>query len=443
MNVENNRKKAIDYLLNNQSTNLVEYLQYMFNQNLLLQTNSLQLRKSGDYSTELYVSCKDIGNFKKSYIKFHINEYIDILIDLNSKSLVLFTSQAVKIFNIGDTILEIGTKTCETYFEFNDRDLASTLDFYSNYLYRAQSKLSKYKEQGYKSDEEVRLSKTVELAEANSKTSANILRANKRNLQLSLLAILTALIFNWQSCNSTQKTIQTLVGIDGKTGTLNSNLTSVNNKMTELPIAIETYSNSLGGLNSTLKEQQSSILKATTDLNSSFQNLDEGIDQFENNLLRYNNQLDKIIAQTEEQLIIWKEQQQIIKDEYSRRPEIELALDECKVVNGKPTYKKLIIVNNGNIEAKLDNMQIYTSIKAIIPESKQTCFKKIGQDENYNHYQLICDKVELVPNQKYAYEFQFENSDWMAGVINYKISYISNYESKTIRNKIYSFSCKE
>jgi predicted nucleic acid-binding Zn-ribbon protein len=101
---------------------------------------------------------------------------------------------------------------------------------------------------------------------------------------------------------------------------MDSSLEDVSIKLKEMPHQIDLFSQSIDSLNHAINKQGYDFKTNTQKLNATINSLSSSVKGYEDNIHNYSSQLESIVKQTDKQLIIWKEQQSIIRDEYLRRP---------------------------------------------------------------------------------------------------------------------------
>jgi len=367
MYFDKNRRKVIEFIVSKKEVESKEVLNFLLLANNVLHKNLLQLTRIGKKDKITLTSFKDEKIDKKRVVYF-INDFLNILHELESEKYIIQTETNVEDIDDGGVILELGNRLPRQRYsqELENLILENRLAFERNNVIKATPRLIALVKNQFKTEEESRFERTRALAEQNASNSSNILKANKLNLALSILAILSALLFNYQSCNSTQKTIDTLSGIEQGTGSLNTNLNSVNEKFKEIPKSISEFSTTLGELNKTIVEQQESLKENTQKLSETVESFKSNITKFEESIGQYNNELDKIIEQTEVQLKIWEKQQELMKNEFARRTNLQIEnifFDFDKTKN-MCRLRRFELHNKGNIEAELNTMLFYIDINS-------------------------------------------------------------------------------
>lgn len=196
-------------------------------------------------------------------------------------------------------------------------------------------------------------------------------------------------IFTIRSSNSdTQNLFLNLKEFSTQFSQMESSLDDVSVKLKEMPRQIENFANSIDSLNNGINQQKKDFQANTKDLNKTIKELSASVSGYEQNINNYSQQLKSVVDLTDKQLSIWKEQQRVLLDEFSRKPILKLETkytifsnDTCEIVD-------LIIVNDGNIEA--NTRVIFLSIPSNgLIEINSTVFKFYKNIDNFSSYRLL------------------------------------------------------
>lgn len=132
---------------------------------------------------------------------------------------------------------------------------------------------------------------------------------------------------------------------------MDSSLEGVSEKLQEMPKQIENFGKSIVALNNGIDQQRRDFAANTKHLNETIRELSNTASEYEDNIKRYNEQLELVVDMTDKQLAIWKEQQRVLLDEFSRKPILRLEAKRTSIDRDTCLITDLVIVNDGNIEA--------------------------------------------------------------------------------------------
>ncbi|MEK7263449.1 MAG: hypothetical protein AAB071_02930 [Bacteroidota bacterium] len=174
---------------------------------------------------------------------------------------------------------------------------------------------------------------------------------------LQTLFIFVALwftIFTIVSGNSDTKILfENLQTFSTQFSNMDTSLNDVSIKLIQMPEKIESFSKSINSLNDVVVQQKLDFQKNTKQLNITIKELSNSVSDYEENINNYSSQLKSIVEQTDKQLIIWKEQQRILLEEYSRKPKLKLLSKDISRNSDTIVINDIVIQNDGNIEANV------------------------------------------------------------------------------------------
>lgn len=167
-------------------------------------------------------------------------------------------------------------------------------------------------------------------------------------------------------------------------------LDNVSFKLAPLPSQLSEFSKSISTLNSVVESQQKRFVDNISNLEGSVRSLTSSLKDYRGYINDYSGQLKNIVTQTESQLKIWKDQQELVKKEYDRRPILYLTVNEKSENDSTLNLESVNIVNDGNIKA-----DIY-SVVIMIPQKYEikidNTIKPMWEfwkiEKEYKYYQL-------------------------------------------------------
>jgi archaellum component FlaC len=197
---------------------------------------------------------------------------------------------------------------------------------------------------------------------------------------------------------------------------MDSSLGSVSSKLKKMPEQIEKFSNSIDSLNFITNKQSEKFEENTHKLNATIKSLSNSVNEYEKNINNYSSKLESIVKLTNQQLEIWKEQQRVLLDEFSRKPILKLELKEYSSKKDTSYITDFILKNSGNIES---------SIRAIfiaIPSDMILTFKS----ESFIKYKTLDNSVT----------YRFEPSGTNVEIVSAGSSTILPCVMKLLRKKV-------
>jgi hypothetical protein len=166
---------------------------------------------------------------------------------------------------------------------------------------------------------------------------------------------------------------------------MDSSLESVSIKLKEMPQQIDIFSESIDSLNSGIIRQGKDFKANTLKLNTSINSLSTSVKDYENNIQNYSTQLETITKLTTQQLAIWKDQQRVMLDEFTRKPKFKLETKDIVINNDTLIINNFIFTNMGNIEATILGLMIKVRIGNNI-SIKSDYFNMKDEDNDYFFY---------------------------------------------------------
>jgi hypothetical protein len=161
------------------------------------------------------------------------------------------------------------------------------------------------------------------------------------------------------SSSDTQNLFNNLDAFNNLFSQMNSSLNEVSIKLKEMPVQIGHFAKSIDSLNISIDKQKSDYQASTRELNNTINELSTSVKDYEKNINDYSNQLKTIVELTDKQLVIWKEQQRVILDEYSRKPILKLSPKEQKVYHDTCEIIDLVISNDGDVESNIRTVFLF------------------------------------------------------------------------------------
>ncbi|GEM_PF-5859361 len=167
-------------------------------------------------------------------------------------------------------------------------------------------------------------------------------------------------------------------------------LDSVSSKLAPLPSQLSEFSKSVSTLNTVIKSQQKRFVDNISNLEGSVGGLTSSLKDYRGYINDYSGQLKNIVTQTESQLKIWKDQQELVKKEYDRRPILYLTINEKSENDSTVNLESVNIVNDGNIKADIYSVVIMIPQKyeIKIDNSIKPMWEFWKTEKEYKYYQL-------------------------------------------------------
>ncbi len=236
---------------------------------------------------------------------------------------------------------------------------------------------------------------------------------------------------------NTEKLFENLEGYKNNISEIGGAIDELSHKLKELPVQIDNFSNSIDTLNRIVINQSDNYKTNTKTLNSSVNNFSSSLNMFEENINKYNNQLNKIVESTDKQLEIWKEQQSILLDEFSRKPILNMYFKDTTQTGDSIKINEIILENSGNIEANIRTIFIFIP-QNILLDAEQEKFKKYRKVDQKQSFRLIAigTTAEII-SAKSKIEIPFDVSlSEINRRITYRIDYFSKYISGMEQNTV-------
>lgn len=177
-------------------------------------------------------------------------------------------------------------------------------------------------------------------------------------------------------------------------------LLDVNKSLSKVPLHLDSFALSVHRIQDIISFQQNQFIERNILLQNNVSNLANSISEYGSFINNYSIQLNNIVkesekqldlikniaALTDSQLIIWKDQQKYLKNEYERAPDLTLYFDNFTINDSIAVLKDLIILNNGNIDAKIIRVNFAFKIKDL-NKFNLLAFTKNSEDSQFINYQ--------------------------------------------------------
>jgi archaellum component FlaC len=239
-------------------------------------------------------------------------------------------------------------------------------------------------------------------------------------------------IYTIQSSNSaTNKLFDNLNDFNSQFSKMEFSLEDVSQKLKILPEQIEKFSKSLDTLNSITSIQSQNFKKNTSELNNTIGELATSVKNYEENIDNYSSQIKTIVDLTDKQLMIWKEQQRVLLDEFSRKPVLKIETKQIKYSKDTCEIVDIVFINDGNIEANVRAIFVFVPLQAFI-DFESLIFKFYKNDLGYKIYKL--DPFEtsaetIAASSDIILPFSLKFFQIYKDKIRYRIGYFSKYKS--------------
>lgn len=259
---------------------------------------------------------------------------------------------------------------------------------------------------------------------------------------IQTVAVVWALAFAVYSIESanegTDKTVKEIGRLFNASTELSTQFEKLSSNMSTMPAQLEKFSNKIAELDSTVDKQQHNLSSALNDFKNNISDFNQSLSTYRNSVSDYSSQLSKIVRATDSQLVIWKEQQAIVKKEYSRRPILYLEPARCIQSDSTVTIEGIIVVNTGDIEARLDAIILFVNTKDVV-DVDNIVTRRSKTEKGTDFFQINLGNLSpsnLVAQHERAGVQEFRitlrvNKELIKTVgLPYSISYSIRYESR-------------
>jgi len=352
--------------------------------------------KSGNVN-EYTVAISEVEDDKKNIFEFHqieskIAKAVK-LIDTLEKEGFLHISKFGLLH--GHLLLSAGKEKSKNdgFISSSDPLFVNKVVYLLNSTIEYSEKLNKFIDNKFLTEEQINYRESTRLARQNATNSSKIVWANIIGLILSLAAIGFSYYTFSAAKEANKQTLGSLESISEYTKNVENNLNAVSNKLEQLPNKLDSFSSTVDNLKTTINSQQEDFITKTSKLGRSVDLMTESILEYRKNTDDYSRQLGHIVELTDTQLEIWAKQQGILKDEFSRRTNIEMENLTFKFDTLKNMCKveRLEIHNKGNIEAEIGSILYYIDTSQYI-----TVIETLGDD--ISELETINGKVKYMNN---------------------------------------------
>lgn len=349
----------------------------------------------------------------------------------------------------GKPILSIGNKnnTDTELLVIENKEIVQKMVYLISSKIEFTEKFEQFLKNDFQTEAQLNFNKSIELTKRNSINSSIIVIANFLGLLLSLGLFAFSYYTFYESKKATTSTISNLESISEYTKNVQNSLDSVALGLENLPKKLDTFSLAIDNLNRTVNGQQEEFINKTKNLNESVDLMTKSISNYQEYVINYSTQLEEIVKLTDQQLEIWKDQQKIVRDEYSRRPKFEITAVGCDMNDGKMKIKGISIWNNGNIEAKIESLRISFD-NSIYKLSKETkTFTEFRNDSELSIYYFKANQfgkeTNVIPDYGVNMDFPLEEIGKGNISIYILLAYSSRYDANRISKTIKLINCKE
>lgn len=270
---------------------------------------------------------------------------------------------------------------------------------------------------------------------------SKILKFESLSTLLQTLFIFVTLwiaVYTIQSSNSDAiELFNNLKSFNSKISAMSKSLDDVSNKLSELPDKLNSFSKAISSLNDVVVQQKKDFSKNTESLNKTIQGLSLSVSDYEKNINNYSNQLRSIVDQTDKQLTIWKDQQRILLEEFSRKPKLTIEPKEIKTIGDTCVINDIVIKNDGNIEANIRvifltfKIDQFYSLKSDRFEKYQTHIIENEYDYRFLPFETNVDVISSGSSIILPCYIKIKNS---FRHIRYEIDFYSKYYSDIVIN---------
>jgi hypothetical protein len=258
---------------------------------------------------------------------------------------------------------------------------------------------------------------------------------NSLSTLLQTLFVFVTLLVTIYTIQSSSEDTQTLFSnlqeFNKQFSQMESSLADVSVKLKEMPEKIEAFGKSIGALNNTIDKQTRDFQANTLGLNQTIGRLSSSVDGYRENIDNYSQQLTTIVDLTNKQLVIWKEQQRVLLDEFSRKPVLFLRKkayaynkDTCEVTG-------IDIGNDGDIEANIRAIFLFIPSDGFIGlKSEQFVpYQKGDGNDIYRFVPLDYNTEIVAATASITIACSFKVLSKFKDAVGFRIDYYSKYKS--------------
>ncbi|MBI5916238.1 MAG: hypothetical protein HY842_12755 [Bacteroidetes bacterium] len=273
--------------------------------------------------------------------------------------------------------------------------------------------------------------------------------SNLATLIQTIFVFVTLWITIWTISSSNQTTVDTLnelKSISSSSSAVNDGLEGVSEKLKEIPRELEQFSITLNSLDKSLVSQQGQVKDNIKRLKNNIDGLNKSVQQYQMFINNYSGQLEKIVNRTDEQLAIWKDQQKILLEEFSRKPDMTFDISKCQKIGDTLKINELAISNNGNIMAEVIaiKLEIPTEILDTFSIEGWELFSKYNGNTNYITtwpFNSVPNHPGIVKPNEFRLVFPKSSMPRTYPIV-YKITYQSKYLDAVKPGLLTDINCK-
>jgi hypothetical protein len=246
-------------------------------------------------------------------------------------------------------------------------------------------------------------------------------------------------IYTIRSNNSDTKNLfDNLQKFNSQFSQMEASLGNVSDKLKEMPILIKSFANSIDSLNIGIERQKKDFQANTKDLNKTIKDLSVTVQGYEQNINNYSKQLKTVVGLTNEQLIIWKEQQRVLLDEFSRKPLLKIGVKNIKFNSDTCEINDLIISNDGNIEANTRVIFLFFPTDGFINVNSNMFifYKNVENDKTYRLFPIDTNAEIIAAGSDIILPCTIKILKKYKDNIRYRIDYFSKYKSGKVVDKL-------
>ena len=254
------------------------------------------------------------------------------------------------------------------------------------------------------------------------------------------------------SNKSTEATLKELQRITQSSDNVRTSIDDVGRSLGRLPEELDMFSKGITDLNEVLAFQGREASINIANLHQNVDDFGKAIENYKQFLDSYNERIEEIIDQTDVQLAIWKDQQKIINEEYSRRPILTVLQRKPTLTDTTISITSLIVRNLGNITGNVKTLSILINKDFVLDFQAPTYVLRIDTLENDDiKYQLsfsdnpsvgidihpgitqILENITLVARRK----------NYNCIKLLYRLTYSSRYQDDLSGGDLFIGSCKQ
>jgi len=239
-------------------------------------------------------------------------------------------------------------------------------------------------------------------------------------------------IYTIKSSNSdTEELFTNLNSFNSQLLEMNTSFDELSLKLKEMPKQLNEFSDTIDSLNNITIRQNEDFKNNSRKLNYSISELTQSVAGYDKNINNYSQQLSTVVDLTDKQLVIWKEQQRVLLEEFSRKPILRLNPKEFSFNDDSCKINDLILKNDGNIEANTRVIFLFfpSESQVLLKSPMFTFYKRQDGFDAYRLFPLDTNLEIIAAGSDIIIPCKINIPSKYRGLIDYRIDFYSKYNS--------------